>query len=237
MFAEEATRRQRVVRAGLVCWHRIFDPTSALGAVPDKSNKHVLQLGPTTGADAEDPAWGVGGKGLGFVAPTYCLTENLPEVTLAGPWTAFLCGLFNGATLYATLWSLADSAGDANYHDIYYKGGGGKVYLRSYSSDSQFSGPLDVSTISPCVLVARTVGTNIVLTRMDTGAYVTAVNKNPTGTARLGIGARATATVWPVDAMTAYECLLYSRSLSNAEIWRMYREIKRWWAGQGVAVL
>jgi hypothetical protein len=47
-----------IPRGGLICWHDLYDPTSALASVPDLSgNGCSLQRGSTAGEDSNDPTW------------------------------------------------------------------------------------------------------------------------------------------------------------------------------------
>lgn len=222
--------------AGLVCWHDLYDPTQSLASVSDLSgNGYSLQLGSTSGADTNDPAWATGGKGLVHTTDDYCLTGNLSGVSMADDWTVLLCLLPDGTT--GTVCGIANAGSDTEYQRVISSGGYLRVGSRHGTEVLDTSPGLAVSKTVPGLYEWSSRDGTICLKHVATGTSTTVANQSPTGTPRVGLGCigRATQTLL-ADAITFYEALLYSRALSTAEINRAYRVLKGTWAARGVTI-
>jgi hypothetical protein len=211
-----------------------YFPTTTLQTWADLSGHgYTLQRGATSGAEASDPT--VLGPGISFVNDDYMVTGNLAEATMAGPWTVLLAVLPNGSA-NKKMWALGISSGDTQ-RQCFYQGSATQLVIASKNSTSNTSSALTKSQSAIQVFAMTCGGADnpLVLRRLDTGETVTAVNKNPTGTSRIVIGANSQATE-VIDSMTVYEHLFYNRVLTTGEIRRVANKICDYWAQWGVAV-
>lgn len=154
------------------------------------------------------PAWTSGV--LNLTGTEYGVSGPL-TLTLSGDWTAYIAGLFAGAS--GCIWYLGDDSDDANYYSVAYNGSG-KVRIVSAAGNSA---DLTISTTSPLVLRVRRSGTQVALERLDSGANVSQV-VTATGTAHVALGRYSGATPGSVaSAAKLAGHLLYANDLTDDE--------------------
>ena len=216
--------------AGLVCWHDLYDPTQSLASVSDLSgNGYSLQLGSTSGADSNDPAWGTDGKGLVFTTDDYALTGELSGVTAADDWTVIFSTTTNSPGYY---WAIAASITD---YCCIRAGSAGNLRIRSSNSTGSSESPF-LSIIGPTVVVGQSAdGILRFFCASNPASIVTCSNISTAVTAKISL--MSLLGVVPIAESTAYSHLFYNRVLSDAEINRIYRVTKGKWAGRNISIL
>jgi hypothetical protein len=99
------------------------------------------------------------------------------------------------------------------------------------------SSDLTVSNSTIQLLILTSSGNTMTLTNMATGTSVTATNADPTGTARLCIGALGVSTVAsPADALEWHLLPLYGRAWTAQEAAKAYVYSKSLMARRGVTL-
>ena len=193
---------------------------------------YPLQLGSGGTGDTADPAF----TGVGMLhAGDYLISGNLTGVTMAGDWSLPLICKPSGTA--NTLVSLAASGAADQYQAIEYNGST-KVRIKTANGATvTTSDALTVSATAVQMLSLVSSGNTITLKRMDTGTSVTATNADPTGAARLCIGALGTSTVASAaDALTWHLLPLYGRAWTAGEEMRAYVHAKSLMARRGVTL-
>jgi hypothetical protein len=157
---------------------------------------------------AGSPAWTDGV--LNLAGDDYGQSADLTFV-LDADWSAYLAVLPSGAS--GCLWFLGGYADDANYYSVQFNGAGKVRVVHAGGA----SADLTVAAASWVVLRIKRSGTTVTLSRLDTGASVTAT-VTATGTARLAIGRYAGATPGSIAAGAKVAGhLLYSDDVTAAE--------------------
>lgn len=188
----------------------------------------TLQRGATTGAEASDP--GLRNDGLSFVTDDYVLGQNLSNVTMAGDWTVYIVGLFNGTTDGLVVLGIADGTVADNYVYAHTKTSAGNLTISSRSSAGTTTGvsAIAVSTTNPTVVCCSSSSGTLSARNLSTGtAEVTSVSRNPVGTPRMGVGViPCSVPLAAIDAMTGYAVALANVAHTAAERARMYAWLK-----------
>lgn len=195
---------------------------------------YPLQRGATAGAEASDGAFGASG----WVASgdDYLLSGNLAGVSMAGDWTAVVCGLFNGTT--NSVWSVADGSATNQYHVVWYSGAASLKIQSNDGSATNSANALTVSATSVSALALVNQAGVLTLHRLDTKTNITHSGKAPTGTPRLGFCVNARSSLSDIaNASTVALASFANVAWTEAEIQRAYRAMQAAAAAKGVTVL
>ena len=187
----------------------------------------ALQQGSTANADSSDfkPL----GPGAKFETDDIGISPNLTGVTMAGAFSLFIAGKFSGTS--GTIVSLAGSAGTTDFQRVAYNGSGVvRIGSKAGAAAETNSADLTVSTTAYLVLELKSDGTTLTLTNLTTGVAVTLASQAPTGAVRLGVYCNALSTIATIaDAATGLSGLVYGRSVSIAERFRVLRALRAYW--------
>lgn len=224
------------ITKGIYLWHpqlndgtlwpydgNVFSP--GLQSIYDLSgNGNHLQMGATANAEATDPVQTL--AGLSMTGANYALSGNLAAISMAGEWTAYLCAKLTGSS--NTPLSFADATAADQYVSVEHAASGSINVTSKSGASTATSSNLAVPTTTYNLLALRSASGVLSITLVDTLASVSVANQNPTGTPRLGIGARPASTVTSIaNSMLVPFAAIYARATSSIEDQRVRRYLQR----------
>ena len=218
-----------------------YDLTSLVGGTTSVAN---LVSGGVALTLVGTPTLATGG--ISFAGGTqYAVTAStISTLPLTSPWSVIAVINQSSNTNGSGILSLAATANDTNYNSYYAVSqdapnnrSTGKFTSRMGSTLNN-SGPTYTpigGTYFPVMMSFD--GTNVYITRLDTGAVVSVVNAGPTGNPRIGLGADARQNIYSItDSLSASYLLAYARVPTQGELVDIYGWLSSYMSTKGITM-
>jgi alpha-galactosidase len=171
----------------------------------------------------------LGTNGVSFAGSQYGVTAStLSTIALNTEWTMLAVGIFNGGPNAGRVLSMAATADQLHFAQVYYGGGAGQMYPESRNGatdnapNTYMSAPSTGTQLVGISMVSR--WGNVRETRLDNGAFVETGNAGATGAplASVACSVRQTASCVAGGTTVIAYLMIWSRALSDLEMQQAY---------------
>ena len=208
---------QTIPRTGLVAGYSLMGLAGGTTSVPN-----LVSGGPALTLVASPT---IGAGGVGFVPNQYGYSAStITGLAMASDFSVILAGLFNAA---GTVFALGTASSYFEGQYLYCPSGG---HVQGYCNHSGGggnvqSGQLAIPSSSYAALLFTSRGGTLIVRRLDTNAQVTCANTLPVGAVEIDIACWRKNSVY--GTFTASYCAVWSQALSDGDVSRAYKQLKR----------